>query len=147
LIDNDINDGWSEATTSYSNAPGFIYVDPDPVTAGNQPSNNITVDPTEMVLLGTITTPAGVGVMSSTTAALNLDAFLASDTNKLVTLALVRAPDANVDYNFATKENVTPNILFPTLNLPNALEIPEPSAIVLAVGALALAASQRKRVR
>jgi hypothetical protein len=145
LIDNDINDGWSEATTSYSNAPGFIYVDPDPITPGNQPTNNFTVDPTEMVLLGTITTPAGTGVMSSTTAALNLDAFLASDTNKFITLALVRAPDNNVDFNFATKENAV-GALVPTLTLPNALEIPEPTgAAWLALGLAAIGARRSRK--
>jgi hypothetical protein len=134
LIDSDPDDTWGEGSTSYSNAPGFIYVDPDPVTAGNQPSNNFTIDPAEMVFLGTITTPAGVGVFSSTTAALNLDAFLAADSNKLVTFALVRSvSDSNVNYNFATKENVTPNTLFPTLTLPHALEIPEPASIMLLI--------------
>jgi hypothetical protein len=147
LIDNDTNDAWSEATTSYSNAPGFIYVDPDPVTAGNQPSNNITIDPTEMVFLGTITTPGGLGVMTSTTAALNLDSFLASDTNKLVTLAFTRSvSDSNVDFNFATKENATAGILFPTLTLPNALEVPEPASAImlfLLFGAVAVKARRR----
>jgi hypothetical protein len=145
LIDDDTDDAWSEAATSYSNAPGFIYTDPDPVTPGNQPSNNFTIDPTEMTLLGTVTTPAGVGVMTSTTAALDLDAFLAGDTNKQVTLAFVRsASDSNVDYNFATKEN-TVGAIFPTLNLPNALEIPEPSAAALGLAALWVAGGMIRR--
>jgi hypothetical protein len=148
LIDDAVDEAWAEGTISYSNAPGFIYTDPDPVTAGNQPSNNFTIDPSEMVFLGTITTPAGLGVMTSTTAALNLNSFLAGDTNKLVTLALVRSvSDSNVQYTFATKENATAGVLFPTLTLPNALEIPEPvTAAMLVVGAFAFAI-QRRRTR
>jgi hypothetical protein len=146
LIDNDVNDAWSEATTSYSNAPGFIYTDPDLIAAGNQPSNNFTIDPTEMTFLGTITTPAGTGVMTSTTAALNLDAFLAGDTNKQVTFAFTRSvSDSNVDYNFATKENVVVGNIFPTLNLPNALPIPEPAAVTLMLTAAALWFGRRGR--
>jgi hypothetical protein len=146
LIDDDVDDAWSEATTSYSNAPGFIYTDPDPVTAGNQPSNNFTINPAEMTFLGTITTPGGLGVMTSTTAALNLDAFLAADTNKLVTLAFTRTvSDSNVDYNFATKENVTAGVIFPSLNLPNALPIPEPAAVTLVLTAAVLWLGRRGR--
>ncbi len=147
LIDNNADDAWSEASTSYSNAPGFIYTDPDPVTAGNQPSNDYTIDFSKLTPLGTITTPAGTGVMTSTTAALNLDTFLGDDTNGLVTLVLLRAAsDSNVDYNFATKENVTPNVLFPTLTLPNATLVPEPtSAALCLLGLAALGVVARRR--
>jgi hypothetical protein len=148
LIDDDLDDAWAESTISYSNAPGFIYTDPDPLTAGNQPSNNFTVDPAEMVFLGTVTTPAGLGVMTSNTVSLNLDAFLASDTNKLVTFAFLRnTSESSVEYRFATKENATAGILVPTLTLPNALEIPEPAtAAMFVVGAFAFAI-QRRRTR
>jgi MYXO-CTERM domain-containing protein len=84
--------------------------------------------------------------MTSTTAALNLDTFLDNDTNKLVTFALLRSvSDSNVDYNFATKENLTPGIMFPTLTLPNALVIPEPTSAALATMLLAAVAVGRRR--
>jgi hypothetical protein len=148
LTDDDADDAWPEASTSYSNAPGFIYTDPDLVTPGNQPSNDFTIDGLKMTLLGTVTTPGGIGLMTSTTAALNLNSFLANDTNDLVTLALVRVDsDSNVDFRFATKENVTAGITFPTLTLPNARLVPEPSSIVLAmtfVAAIGVGARRRR---
>ena len=140
--DDDDDDAWLESATSYSNAPGFIYTDPDPVTAGNQPSNDYTIDPTKLTLLGTVTTPAGIGLMTSNTASLNLDTFLSQDSNKLVTLVLLRSvSDSNVIYNFATKENATAGITFPTLRLPNAFPVPEP--VTAALMALAAAFDQQ----
>jgi hypothetical protein len=146
LLDDNTDDAWPEAGTSYSNAPGFLYTDPDPGTAGNQPSNNYTIDFAKLTPLGTITTPAGTGVMTSSTANLNLDSFLGDDTNGLVTLVLLRSvSDGNVDYNFATKENVTPNVLFPTLTLPNATLVPEPTSAALCLLGLALGVGGARR--
>lgn len=143
LIDDAINDAWDEATISYSTAPGFIYTDPDPGTTDLEPTNDYTIDPAEMTLLGTFetgtTTPPTT--VTTLTSALNLDAFLANDTNGLVTFAFIfGGSDSNVTYEIATKEHAT--ALAPRLILPNA--IPEPASLALAsLGGLALLSRRR----
>jgi hypothetical protein len=133
LVDGD-GDLWDEATTSYDDAPGILQ----PADGGvDYESGNYSLDPAMVTNLGTITTPAGIGLMSSTTVNLNLDAFLAADTNGHVSFLFTGGSDSNAQFSFATKENTTEGITFPTLTLPNA--VPEPGTIVLlAMGALLL---------
>jgi hypothetical protein len=101
------NDLWPEATTNYNNAPGFI---PNPpTTLGNW----AFTDPPQTVLLGTFDIPAGAGYYTSSTTNLNLDTFLNSDTNKLVTLVIIGQGSGNANDNyFSTKESTTPGPSF-----------------------------------
>ena len=128
-----LNDGvtgedWSEATTSYNNAPGVI---PNPPTELAQ----FDIDETEITLLGTIgMIGSGAQVLRSDNSeadtSLNLNAFLVADTNDLVTFLLINnTSDSNASYSIAGKENTTAGVLFPTLELPNA--IPEPASLSL----------------
>jgi hypothetical protein len=73
-------DLWDELTINYNNAPAML-----PVAAGFY-----DLDETKVVSLGTFMTPPGTPpppvVFSTDPAAVNLTAFLNSDTNGLVTL-------------------------------------------------------------
>jgi hypothetical protein len=150
LTDNATDDSWGESVTSYSNAPGIVQPDAGGAAHG---SAMFTLDTGKLTLLGTLafndTRPGSTSVYesgSSTTAALNLDAFLANDTNDLVTLVFVNGNDSAQDAWFATKEN-TSGRAFPTLTLPNAL-VPEPSGVALVgAGGLALLARRRRHRR
>ena len=107
------NDLWPEATTNYNNAPGFI---PNPpTTLGNW----AFTDPPQTVLLGTFDTLAAAGYYTSSTTNLNMDTFLNSDTNKLVTLVIIGQGSGNTDDNyFTSKESTTPGPSFaPKLTL------------------------------
>ncbi|HSV27106.1 MAG TPA: DNRLRE domain-containing protein [Sedimentisphaerales bacterium] len=130
-------DFWDEATITYNNAPGFLPT--NPINNGNwifdtDPARSLT-------LLGQIAVPAAAGVMSSTTAALNLDSFLAANTNSLVTFVIMPGTsDTNVMYDWATKEHAT--AMAPTLVLPHA--IPEPATMaILGLGSLVLLRRRR----
>jgi hypothetical protein len=125
-------DNWNESTITYNTAAGFLPT--DPINNGNW---LFDTDPTKkLTLLGQITTLAGIGVMSSTTASLNLDAFLAANANGLATFVIMpRASDSNAQFDWATKEHAT--AMAPTLVLPNA--VPEPATMaMLGLGGLIL---------
>ncbi|MGD0519065.1 MAG: DNRLRE domain-containing protein [Thermoguttaceae bacterium] len=127
-------DSWGESTTDYANAPGILQ--PSTYNDGNY-SLDIGTSANQLTLLGAVTFPASTGVVvTSTTASLNLDSFLAADTNGLVTFVLVaQSSDSNANYSFATKEN-TSSWAYPTLDLPNAV-VPEPAALAMLFTALA----------
>ncbi len=105
-------DNWDEATICYNNAPGLLAA----ALAA------YTIDTAKMQKLGTMSVPATVGVYTSVPADLNLDSFLAKDTNNLVTfLVIPDATDQQASWTIASKENATPD-LAPVLTIPNASE-------------------------
>lgn len=111
-------DSWSEATTTYNNAPGASAA-----AAGNYAYDiyNATTNPTgKWQLLGTfaISNAAVPYSNTSNTTSLPLDSFLAADTNNLVSFLIISGSDSAPDWDIATKENSTNNP--PILNLPNA---------------------------
>ena len=112
LIDGPNDLLWDEATTSYNNAPGVI---PNPPTT----IGNYALNMDDVVLMGTITTPAAGGAypvsFSSEPNAL-MDAFINADTNKRVTFLFI---GGNNEGEVASKEHPTFNP--PTLTFPNAL--------------------------
>lgn len=112
LIDNDVDDAWGEMTITYNNAPGML-----PATAGN-----FTIDAAKMILLGTLAVPSTINVaVTSDPVALNLESFLKSDNNGLVTFVMIPQPPERQFY-VASKEGVTPENGWsaPTLIMPNA---------------------------
>jgi hypothetical protein len=144
LADNATDDLWSEATTSYSTAPGILQPGSGGVAYN---SGDASIDPAKLSLLGTFSTPGAANAdLTTSTVTLNLDAFLAADTNNLVTFVLdVAASDSNASYFIATKENLSAApVVPPRLTLPNA--VPEPASVVGLASALALA-SLRSRKR
>ena len=114
LVDESL-DNWDEATTSYSNAPGIL-----PAALGS-----FALDESKLQLLGTLSvlenapTRDTPNIYTSITDELNLDSFLQSDTNKLLTFIIINEnSDSNASYWIATKEgNLT---MAPALTLPNA---------------------------
>lgn len=128
-------DNWEEATTSYSNAPGILPAD----------LGAYQIDTNVWSQLGTFTISAGAGTKSSETSSLNLDNFLTSNTNGLVSFLLISNATTNIEYYFDSKENASGNA--PLLDLPNATAIPEPStyAMLFGVGALAGVILVRRR--
>lgn len=119
-------DSWSEATTSYSNAPGVPAAGatlPTPLGQYSYDIYDATTNPTgEYELLGTfqVTNLAVPYTATSSTTTLNLDAFLAADTNKKVTFLILSGSDGSADWDIAAKEGYPINQQ-PTLTLPNAV--------------------------
>jgi hypothetical protein len=144
LADNATDDAWDETTTSYNTAPGVIPTPPTPIA-------QVDIDESKMTLLGTVgMIGSGAQVVRSDNgepdSMLNLDNFLAADTNGLVTFLIINsASDTTASYSIASKENTTPDIVLPTLELPNA--VPEPAAVSsLGMGALVMLGHRRRRV-
>jgi hypothetical protein len=138
LVDETL-DSWVESTTNYANAPGMLTP-----SQGND-LGFYAIDGTKLTLLGTITVPAAPAgtpsggavvnvVFTSDPALLNLGSFLNLDTNNLVTLVIINAngtSGTNSEDRFASKENTTAGILFPTLTTP------EPATmLILGLGSL-----------
>jgi hypothetical protein len=119
---------WLESETNYNNAPGMLAAD----------LGNYAVDTSVWSSLGTFAVSTTLGQQTSNTVSLNLDSFLTGNTNGLVSLLLVFAPgtDTNPDWWVTSKEGNP--LLAPTLNMPNAQIIPEPSTYAAIFGALAL---------
>jgi hypothetical protein len=132
LVDETL-DSWVESTTCYANAPGMLTP-----SQGND-LGYYAIDSTKLTLLGTITVPvapAGTSssggtvnvVFTSDPTLLDLGSFLNQDTNNLVTLVIINASGtsgSNSEDRFASKENTTAGILFPTLTTP------EPATMLL----------------
>ena len=114
LIDGD-GDFWDESAITYNTAPGML-----PATLGNY-----ALDLANVILLGTITTPAAGDPypvrFSSNPTDLPLADFLSADTNKMVTFIFI---GTNNEGEIASKEHET--FMAPTLTL-----IPEPTTLVL----------------
>jgi len=137
LVDGDAGESWDEATISYSTAPAISAI------TGTSGAPATAFDAARTVLLGTFNTTAST-TENLTFSGAALDAFLAADTNDLVTLYFYR--DGGGAVTLRTKEfNYTGTIgAPPTLTLPNA-EVPEPAALsLLGMGALALSARRRR---
>jgi hypothetical protein len=137
LNDNATDDAWGESTITYNNAPGMLAA-----TLGT-----LSLDTTKLTQLGTLAVPASVTapgtLVTSATATLNLDSFLAADTNKLVTLVIVAGNDSSGTWYIGNKESTTVGVTAPTLLLPNATAVPEPATLaILGLGGL-LAARRR----
>jgi len=93
-------------------------------------------------------TAGETGMLLPQYGSLNLDAFLAADTNKLVTFVIwyeLSNSSSGLDWWFTAKEGATADPRFaPTLILPNAT--PEPATIaLLGLGGLSLLRIRRKR--
>lgn len=127
---------WDEATTSYSNAPGLLAADP----------GNTSIDPEAWTNLGGFAVVGGTGVQTTSTVSLNLDNYLTENTTGLVSfLFYFASTDSNPDWSVSSKEGAG---TAPTLNLPDAQIIPEPSTYTMIFGALALVgAIVRRRLR
>ena len=105
-------DNWDEATICYNNAPGLLAA---AVAA-------YTIDTGKMQKLGTMNVGSTAGLYTSVPAELNLDSFLAKDTNKLVTfLVIPDTTDTTATWYVSSKESTTPE-LAPALAVPNASE-------------------------
>jgi len=120
LVDESL-DNWDEAATSYSNAPGIL-----PAALGS-----FALDENKLQLLGILSilentpTRETPNIYTSNTTDLNLDSFLQSDTNKLVTFVLINEnSDNNASYWVATKEGnpaSAPKLTFPNASFSSAM--------------------------
>ncbi len=119
---------WDELTTNYENAPGILPAD----------LGNYNIDTTVWENLGTFNIQAATGQQTSDTGSLNLDDLLTGNTDGMVSLLLAfpSGTDTNPDWWVTSKEGDP--LLAPTLNLPDAQVIPEPSTYAAIFGALAL---------
>lgn len=135
LLDGDAGESWSEAEITYNTAPAISLGD----TIGDGTGAPLTVfDGARTVNLGTFSAPANLNNYASFSSAA-LDAFLAADTNDLVSFYLYR--DGGGTVSFQTKENTAGNP--PLLHFPN---IPEPTSLALAMlGLAAVGLWQRRR--
>ena len=136
LLDGDAGESWDESTISYSTAPAISAI------TGTSGAPATAFDAARTVLLGTFGT-TGSTTENLTFSSAELDAFLAADTNDLVTLYFYR--DGGGAVTLRTKEfNYTGTIgAPPTLTMPNA-EVPEPAALSL-LGLAAMGLSARRR--
>jgi hypothetical protein len=131
LTDNSL-DNWVETATTYNNAPGFLAA----------AVGTYAIDSTKLTEAGfyTIATPKTVGVYSSNTTDLPLDAIINTELatgNKLVTLVLLmKTPAPSADCYMYTKDTTATNVAFPTLTFDN---VPEPATLaILGLGGLLL---------
>ena len=113
LVDETL-DNWDEATTSYNNAPGIL-----PANLGYY-----AIDENKLQRLGDfdVVQDDTSTYTTSDTNDLNLDSFIGSDTNKLLTFILIYetdSTDTNPDWWMAAKEEDSAQA--PKLTFPNAL--------------------------
>jgi len=130
LVDESL-DNWTESALCYQNAPGMLQPE------SGWDSGNYLLDENKLVWLGFLTTPGTGGgtptypiPFSSNTTDLGMlfSNFLASDTNKLVTLVIINSTGTssiNCEDKFASKEHAT-------YAAPALVLIPEPATLVLA---------------
>jgi hypothetical protein len=140
LID-ETGDNWTESTTSYSTAPGLV----------SAPLGSYAFDPARMTKLGIMSVNAlkstaalpTQGLKVSNTTDLNLDSFIAADTNKLLTFAIINTNtcSANGDVWFTSKDSTAQYLIGP---LPTLTFVPEP-ATMLILGLGSLMVVRRKR--
>ncbi len=96
---NESLDNWDEMTTSYNNAPGFV-----PTTEGI-PVGYYDIDSTKLVKVAEMAYPKdSLGYIYSTPSAAMND-FINSDTDNLVTFAVIPDPVPDGDWDVATKED------------------------------------------
>lgn len=132
-------ENWNEATISYSDATGFA-----PAAAGTYAATADLTAALASLNIGNnslgdhTTTPNG-----------SMDAFLAADSNGLVTFAAIYpGPSGNAIYQISTRENKDMGeALAARLYLPNATAVPEPAtwATLLGVLSFLLACLRRRR--
>jgi hypothetical protein len=129
LVDESL-DNWTESTLCYQNAPGMLQ----PASGWN--TGDYLLDETKLVWLGFLNTPGTGGQtpiypipFSSNTTDLGtaFSDFLASDTNKLVTLVIINSTgtsSVNCEDRFASKEHAT-------FTAPSLVFVPEPITLAL----------------
>lgn len=120
LKNNDADDAWPEMAITYNTAPGMLPA----------PLGTYAVDETKLTWLGTLFVPAGSNYWAtSSTASLNLDSFLAADTNGLVTLVLIGPSDrSGTQFYAAAKEGVAaPVLILPYASGIPAADMPDPN--------------------
>ena len=141
VSDSAANNNWNESTLAYGSASGFStaaagYYTLDTTslyngnTATTLPANSLgyALGAIPVTGVGTFTTTATSGAGTATS--VNLENFLQTDTDGLVTLFFLANSDSALDAYAATKEN-TGSYVLPTLSLPNAAPVPEPTSITL----------------
>jgi fibronectin-binding autotransporter adhesin len=123
LKDGDIGEAWGESTVCYSNAPGIAW------TNGTPLAQFPTINSNRMVALGTMPNfESPTGDQTSSASSLDLQSFLESDTDGLVTLLFLTTSDSSQTYWGRTKEttNTLGELMHlePRLNMPNAVVDP-----------------------
>ncbi|MEO6053485.1 MAG: DNRLRE domain-containing protein [Chthoniobacterales bacterium] len=118
----DLLGGWDETNITYNNAPANDIAGGGLLNSGS-------------ILLGSF----NLNALSGHTVAIGLNpAVLSTDTNGLLTFALVRT-SSGLQPDFASKENNSPSVAPPSLTVPTVVveAVPEPAEIVSAVAFLA----------
>jgi hypothetical protein len=112
---NESLDKWDEATTSYSNAPGFR----------GAPFGQYAIDANLLQSVASISVGSAPGYYESASST-SMDSFIKSDTNKLLTFALIyetKDTDTNPDWRVTSKEgdpNLAPRLVVPSAVIPPA---------------------------
>ena len=122
-------ENWDENTLSYSDAAGFEATFAGAVATTAELTSILAEMGVNKDVLGDYSTDTST----------EMDAFLAADTNGLVTFASIYpGPDGTAQF-FTTKENtVAGAALAARLYLPNATAVPEPATIALLLGGMSL---------
>ncbi|MCC5833993.1 MAG: DNRLRE domain-containing protein [Opitutales bacterium] len=118
---------WDELSTNYNNAPGI-----NSATLGNY-----SIDTAVWASLGTFNIQASIGQQTSNTTSLNLDSLLTGNTSGFASLLLAFPSGTSSDPDWWVTSKEGDAMLAPTLNLPNAQAIPEPSTYAVIFGGLA----------
>jgi hypothetical protein len=122
-------DIWDESTITYNNAPGLL----------SAPVGEYALEATKLVRLGVIACISNT-LCTSDPIQLDISSFISSDTDKKISLLIVKESSDSSEWAFRSKEKT--GVVIPTLTLPNA--VPEPATIsLIALGGVALLRRRR----